>query len=57
MTEEVKKPRQVKKILIKPVHGSMHHLIEDYPIVALMEVPKIDGWLQAQIDAGKIEIV
>jgi len=54
-TKETKK--QPKKIVIQPMHGPMHHLTRDYRIDGLTQVPEIDDWLQAQIDAGKITVL
>lgn len=57
MSEIKETKKQPKKIVIQPVHGPMHHLIKDYRIDGLTQITEIDAWLQAQIDAGKIEIV
>ena len=50
-------PKQPKKIIVRPVYGRMVHLLTNQEINGETEVPEIDGWLQAQIDAGKIVIV
>ena len=50
-------PRQPKKITVRPVYGRMVHMLTAQEIVGDTEVPEIDGWLQAQIDAGKIVVV
>ena len=52
-----RQPRQPKKITIRPVYGRMVHMLTAQEIVGDTEVPEIDGWLQAQIDAGKIVVV
>jgi hypothetical protein len=46
-----------KKITIRPVYGRMVHMLTAQEIVGDTEVAEIDGWLQAQIDAGKIVVV
>ena len=61
-TVEAKEPkarttRQPKKITVRPVYGRMVHMLTAQEIVGDTEVPEIDGWLQAQIDAGKIVVV
>ena len=48
---------ELKKIIIRPVYGRMVHMLTAQEIVGDTEVPEIDGWLQAQIDAGKIVVV
>lgn len=50
-------PKQPKKITVRPVYGRMVHMLTAQEIVGDTEVPEIDGWLQAQIDAGKIVVV
>ncbi len=52
-----RQPRQPKKITIRPVYGRMVHMLTAQEIVGDTEVAEIDGWLQAQIDAGKIVVV
>lgn len=49
--------KQPKKITVRPVYGRMVHMLTAQEIVGDTEVPEIDGWLQAQIDAGKIVVV
>ena len=50
-------PKQPKKITVRPVYGRMVHMLTAQEIVGDTEVTEIDGWLQAQIDAGKIVVV
>lgn len=50
-------PKQPKKITVRPVYGRMVHMLTNQEINGETEVPEIDGWLQAQIDAGKIVVV
>lgn len=52
-----RQPRQPKKITVRPVYGRMVHMHTAQEIVGDTEVAEIDGWLQAQIDAGKIVVV
>ncbi len=52
-----RQPKQPKKITVRPVYGRMVHMLTAQEIVGDTEVPEIDGWLQAQIDAGKIVVV
>mgnify|MGYP001769446800 CR=1 FL=1 len=46
-----------KKITVRPVYGRMVHMLTSQELDGVTEVHEIDGWLQAQIDAGKIVIV
>ena len=48
---------QSGQIQVRPVHGPMHHLILDKPIVGVTLFEEIDNWLEVQIAAGKLEIV
>lgn len=63
MSEDVKQPKAKepkaapKKILVNPVYGRMVHMHTAQEINGVTEVPEIDSWLQAQIDAGKIVVV
>ena len=50
-------PKQPKKITVRPVYGRMVHMLTNQEINGETEVSEIDGWLQAQIDAGKIVVV
>lgn len=42
---------------VRPVYGPMVNLLTDQRIDGITEVPEIDGFLQAQLDAGKLELV
>ena len=44
-------------VKVRPVHGPMHHLILDKPIVGVTLFEEMDNWLEVQIAAGKLEIV
>ena len=63
MSEDVKQPKakepkaQPKVIRVQPVYGRMVHMHTAQEINGVTEVPEIDSWLQAQIDAGKIVVV
>ena len=67
MSDDIKEPEEVtkrkytksepKKITVRPVYGRMVHMLTAQEIVGDTEVTEIDGWLQAQIDAGKIVVV
>ena len=52
-----RQPKQPKKITVRPVYGRMVHMHTAQEIDGDTEVPEIDGWLKAQIDAGKIVVV
>ena len=66
MTDDVKAPRAPKveaqnkapkKIIVRPVYGRMVHQITALEMIGDTEVPEIDSWLKAQIDAGKVVVV
>lgn len=57
MAEPKERKTQTKTIVVRPVHGPMHHILQDYPIVGLTEVAEIDTWLRAQIEAGLVIVV
>ena len=46
-----------KKIIVRPVYGRMVHQVTAQDMIGDTEVPEIDGWLQSQIDAGKVVLV
>ena len=54
-TSKTAKPKSLPKV--RPVYGPMVNLLTDQRIDGITEVPEIDGFLQAQIDAGKLELV
>lgn len=45
---------QKTKILVEPVFGPMVNLLTNQRIEGITEVPEMDSWLQAQLDAGKL---
>jgi hypothetical protein len=45
------------KVYVRAVHGELHHLFTGVVFTADPKKVEIDGFLQAQIDAGKVEIV
>lgn len=51
------KAKQEKKFLVQPVHGRMVHVLTGFVFEGVTEVPIVDSWLQAQIDAGKVKLV
>ena len=55
--KQTRQPKQPKKITVRPVYGRMVHMHTAQEIDGDTEVAEIDGWLQAQIDAGKIVVV
>lgn len=59
MAEELKPKatKEPKKILVQPVYGLMVNLITGQRFDGITELTEIDGWTQAQIDAGKIQLV
>ena len=46
-----------KKVTVTPVYGPMHHPYLNKTIVGETLFEGMDGWLQAQIDAGKLTLV
>lgn len=44
------------KIRVRNVYGPMYHLKADRRIDGITEFDAIDGWLQSQLDAGKLEL-
>lgn len=54
VAEPVVETQQV--IRVRNVHGPMHHLKLDRRIDGITEFDAIDGWLQSQLDAGKLEL-
>ena len=61
MSEDVKgskaEAKQPKKLFVQPVYGRMVNVLNNQTIVGVTEVKQIDAWIQAQIDAGKLELV
>lgn len=56
MAEAKEQKPAPKKIKVEPVFGPMVDLVTDQRIDGVTEVPAIHGWLQAQIDAGKLRL-
>lgn len=50
-------PKKVKTAYIRAVHGSMTHLYTNKVFGVDPVKVEIDGFVQAQLDAGKLEIV
>lgn len=56
-TPKAAKPKAAKSVFVRATGGDIRHLFTN---VVFNQDPKkveVDGFLQAQIDAGKIEIV
>jgi hypothetical protein len=60
MAEDVKaskaEAKQPKKILVQPVFGRMVNVLNNQALVGVTEIKEIDAWVQAQIDAGKLQL-
>lgn len=55
---EVKTPKvKITKIVVRPVYGAMVHQLTAQLIDRPTEFDEVDFWLQAQLDAGKLEKV
>ena len=50
-------PRTTKPVYVRAVHGPIQHLFTGVTIGADPKQVEIDGFLRAQIDAGKDEIL
>lgn len=53
----VKKVEQPKMVFVRAVHGEMRHLFTNVVFTSDPKKVEVDGFLQAQIDAGKLEVV
>ena len=51
------KPKAKPLPKVRPVYGPMVNLLTNQRIEGITEVPEIDGFLQAQLEAGKLELV
>ena len=51
------KPDQPKMVFVRAVHGEMRHLFTNVVFTSDPKKVEVDGFLQAQIDAGKLEVV
>lgn len=52
-----KKPAPDKGVYVRAVHGEMRHLFTNVVFTSDPKKVELDSFLQAQIDAGKMEIV
>lgn len=50
-------PRTAKPVYVRAVYGPIQHLFTGVTIGADPKQVEIDGFLRAQIDAGKVEIM
>ena len=60
MAEKPTKTKEVapeKGVYVRTVHGEMRHLFTNVVFTQDPKKVEIDSFLQAQIDAGKMEIV
>lgn len=48
---------KAKRARVRSLVGDMRHLLTDVPVTAVERMMEIDAFTQAQIDAGKWEIV
>ena len=53
----VKKVEQPKMAFVRAVRGEMRHLFTNVVFTSDPKKVEVDGFLQAQIDAGKLEVV
>lgn len=51
------KPDQPKMAFVRAVRGEMRHLFTNVVFTSDPKKVEVDGFLQAQIDAGKLEVV
>lgn len=57
MAEEDSKAKKPKLAFVRAVHGEMRHLFTNVVFTGDPKKVEVDGFLQAQIDAGKLEVV
>ena len=57
MAEEKDVAKKPKLVFVRAVHGEMRHLFTNVVFTCDPKKVEIDGFTQAQIDAGKLEIV
>lgn len=55
--EDAPKTRSKKAVYVRAVYGNLHHLFTGVTFTTDPKKVEIDGFLQAQLDAGKLEIV
>ena len=53
----VKKVEQAKTVFVRAVRGELRHLFTNVVFTSDPKKATVDGFLQAQIDAGKLEVV
>lgn len=56
-TDDAPKTRAKKAAYVRAVYGNLHHLFTGVTFTTDPKKVEIDGFLQAQLDAGKLEIV
>ena len=56
-TEKKTEPKAPAKFWVRAVHGNLLHLFTNVVFTSDPKKVEIDGFLQAQLDAGKLEIV
>ena len=56
-TDDAPKIRAKKAVYVRAVYGNLHHLFTGVTFTTDPKKVEIDGFLQAQLDAGKLEIV
>lgn len=54
---EVKKSVRPTTVFVRAVHGDMRHLFTNVVFTSDPKKVEVDSFLQAQIDAGKLEVV
>lgn len=57
MSEKEVEQKKPKTVFVRAVRGEMRHLYTNVVFTSDPKKVEIDGFLQAQIDAGKLEIV
>jgi hypothetical protein len=57
MAKEDTKVAQPKTVFVRAVQGEMRHLFTNVVFTSDPKKVEVDGFLQAQIDAGKLEVV
>lgn len=57
MAEKESDQKKPKLVFVRAVHGEMRHLFTNVVFTTDPKKVEVDGFLQAQLDAGKLEIV
>jgi hypothetical protein len=52
-----KKVEQTKSVFVRATQGELRHLFTNVVFTSDPKKVEVDGFLQAQIDAGKLEVV